>query len=80
MPIYEYRCAVCGHLTEQLRAMKDADQPVKCDTCGSPKTARVHSLFNAGSSGSARPELACPASPTGSCCGCGDGGACGLTH
>jgi putative FmdB family regulatory protein len=79
MPVYEYRCAACGHLTEQLRPMKDVDQPIKCELCGSRKTARVHSLFSAHASGASRPEFACPVSPSGGCCGCGNGeGACGL--
>jgi len=36
MPIYEYRCAACGHQDEHLQ--KVADAPLtKCPACGKPK-------------------------------------------
>jgi len=31
MPIYEYRCPVCGHELELLQKFKDP--PPKCDKC-----------------------------------------------
>lgn len=35
MPIYEYRCAECGHELEKLQKMSDA--PLKdCPACGKP--------------------------------------------
>jgi putative FmdB family regulatory protein len=74
MPIYEYRCHDCGHLTEQLRSMSAADEPVVCEECESKDTARVQSVFSA-SAGSTVPDC-CPAGPmTGG--GCCHGGGCG---
>ena len=36
MPIYEYRCAACGHQDEHLQ--KVSDKPLtKCPACGKPK-------------------------------------------
>ena len=36
MPIYEYRCAACGHQDEHLQ--KVSDTPLKvCPACGKPK-------------------------------------------
>jgi putative FmdB family regulatory protein len=78
MPIYEYRCHDCGHLTEQLRSMSAADEPVVCEECESKDTARVQSVFSA-SAGSAAAPHACPmgGGGGGGCCG---GGACGHQH
>ena|SRR6266436_2330807 len=36
MPIYEYRCAVCGHQDEHLQKVSDAQLTV-CPACGKPK-------------------------------------------
>lgn len=35
MPIYEYRCAECGHELEKLQKMSDAPL-VDCPACGKP--------------------------------------------
>ncbi|MCC7409604.1 MAG: zinc ribbon domain-containing protein [Phycisphaeraceae bacterium] len=84
MPIYEYECSGCGHVTEQLRRMSDADGKVACEACGSRKTHRKHSVFSAcgcdtaggasagASASSATHGAGCP------CCHGGGGGACGL--
>jgi putative FmdB family regulatory protein len=77
MPVYEYRCGKCEELTEALRRMGDADEPVPCEACGSRATERVHSVFSAGPavggpSGDAMPACQMGAGP---CCG---GGACGM--
>lgn len=48
MPIYEYECEQCRHVTESLRKMADADAPLTCECCGSEKTRRAHSVFAAG--------------------------------
>lgn len=70
MPMYEYECSACEHVTETLRPMAQADDAIACEKCGSKKTHRLHSVFAAGSSHS----HAMPASPCGQC---GDpGGAC----
>jgi len=36
MPIYEYRCAVCGHQDEHLQKVSDAPLTV-CPACGKRK-------------------------------------------
>src|SRR6476660_1831142 len=36
MPIYEYRCAVCGHQEEHLQKVSDAPLSV-CPVCGKPE-------------------------------------------
>jgi putative FmdB family regulatory protein len=74
MPIYEYACQSCEHVTEALRSMRDADEPIACDKCGSVKTRRMHSVFATGGSSSDSHSL-----PMGGCGRCGDpNGSCGL--
>ena len=36
MPIYEYRCGVCGHQDEHLQKVSDAPLTV-CPACGKPE-------------------------------------------
>lgn len=36
MPIYEYRCEVCGHTEEHLQKVSDAPLTV-CPACGKPE-------------------------------------------
>ena len=53
MPIFEYRCSECGHVTEFLeKAGAAGSHP--CEQCGSRKTEKVFSTFSAQAS-SARP-------------------------
>jgi putative FmdB family regulatory protein len=40
MPIYEYRCAACGHDTEALQKMTDAPLR-KCPACGKAQLRRL---------------------------------------
>jgi putative FmdB family regulatory protein len=40
MPIYEYRCAACGHHTDALQKMSDAPLR-KCPECGKSKLQRL---------------------------------------
>jgi putative FmdB family regulatory protein len=40
MPIYEYRCAACGHDTEALQKMTDAPLR-KCPACGKSQLRRL---------------------------------------
>ncbi|GAB4197197.1 MAG: hypothetical protein Kow00105_11290 [Phycisphaeraceae bacterium] len=67
MPIYEYQCEQCGHVTEALRTMSQADEPIACESCGAEKTHRIHSEFAAASS-----KLDTPAIPPGGCGRCGN--------
>ena len=72
MPMYEYKCRDCGHTSEALRPMRDADAVMACDECGSRKTKRIHSVFSAATSQSADPPQ-----PMGDCSQCaGAGGSC----
>jgi putative FmdB family regulatory protein len=40
MPIYEYRCAECGHEFEQLQKLSDAAL-VECPACGKPALQKL---------------------------------------
>ena len=71
MPIYEYKCQKCGHITEQLRSMSTADDATACEECQSKETQRVQSVFAANSGGGGAVPDCCPAGPMtgGGCCG-----------
>jgi len=45
MPVYEYECPRCGEVTEAIRTMRNADEPVACEKCGHAQTSRKHSVF-----------------------------------
>ena len=40
MPLYDYKCTVCGHRFEQLRSLSNRDTAV-CEKCGA-KVERVY--------------------------------------
>ncbi len=67
MPIFEYRCKECGHVTEFLEK-NDTKAEHDCDHCGSTKTGRILSTFavrdggSSGSTGSSCPTGTCPLS------------------
>ncbi len=43
MPIYEFRCEICGHIFERLQKM---DEPwPSCPKCGSEKVFKLPSIF-----------------------------------
>jgi putative FmdB family regulatory protein len=70
MPIYEYQCDHCGHTTEALRRMQQADDPATCESCGSEQTHRAHSVCAA--HGTESKESQMPELPMGGGCACGD--------
>ena len=72
MPIYEYYCQDCGKKFEVMRAFKDADAPVACDTCHSQHTSRLLSMFAAQSGGKsvAGGGSSCSSCSGGSCTTC----------
>jgi len=75
MPIYEYECEKCEHVTEALRAMAHADELWACEACGSMKTNRRQSEFAAGGSKGVRND----GPPMGGCGRCGNpNGSCGM--
>jgi len=49
MPIYEYKCNVCGHEFEELVLSSCAESPV-CPECKSPETEKQLSSFSSGAS------------------------------
>ncbi len=51
MPLYEYRCRVCGRTFEKLRRMADADRDIQCPECASEEIERLLSAFAAGGCG-----------------------------
>ncbi|MFW6189474.1 MAG: FmdB family zinc ribbon protein [Planctomycetota bacterium] len=75
MPIFEYRCTDCGHVTEFLESAESgadesgADEEHACEECGSGRTEKAFSAFCARSA---------PEPPTGSCDTCCPGGTCAL--
>lgn len=63
MPIYEYRCKRCGHVTSFLESF-NTQGPHECDECGSRATKRVLSTFAAQVKGGSPSVSSCP---TGTC-------------
>jgi putative FmdB family regulatory protein len=45
MPIYEYECAACDHLSSQVILGSEREAPPSCNSCGSADTRRVLSVF-----------------------------------
>ena len=45
MPIYEFRCAECGKITNYFTRKIDTEVTPACEHCGSAKTARMISKF-----------------------------------
>ena len=70
MPIFEYRCRKCGHVSEFLEKA-DAPGPHACAECNSRRTEKIFSTFSAqvNHGGAAAPPCAahCPDSAGGSC-------------
>jgi len=54
MPLYEYRCLICGETFELLRRVEEADEEAVCPRCGGEQTERQLSLFSSSGSPSAR--------------------------
>jgi putative FmdB family regulatory protein len=50
MPIYEYKCDVCGEVFERIVFASDKDEPVECPACGKMKSKRQLSSFSCGTS------------------------------
>jgi putative FmdB family regulatory protein len=65
MPIFEYRCKQCGHVTSFLEKAGRGRNHV-CEKCGSKATEKLLSTFaantksNSGSSNSSCPTGTCP--------------------
>ncbi len=67
MPIYEYQCKQCGHVTAALQRAGSSENPL-CESCGSEETAKIFSTFavdrsaSSSSGGSSCPTGTCPLS------------------
>ena len=44
MPIYEYKCAACGHIFEILTTSDSKDEAVQCSNCQSVKVNKILSV------------------------------------
>ena len=62
MPIFEYECKDCGHVTEFLEK-RGTGRRHKCGKCGSLETQKVFSTFAAQSA----PVSPCEGCPSGTC-------------
>ncbi len=63
MPLFEYRCMKCGHVTSFLEKA-DSRKSHPCEKCGSRKTEKMFSTFAAKSGKDSTGTSSCP---TGSC-------------
>ncbi len=71
MPIYEYKCARCAQVFEQLIPRDARDQVPPCEACGCVKTKRLMSTFAGhSSSGSIGGSDGCGGCRKSSCAGC----------
>ncbi|MBN1503517.1 MAG: zinc ribbon domain-containing protein [Candidatus Eisenbacteria bacterium] len=68
MPIYEFKCSVCGKEFEKLCPV-GKDRGVRCPECGASKTERLFSVFGVRSSG----RTTGTSGSKSSCSTCGDG-------
>ena len=75
MPIYEYICKDCNNKFEAVRSFSQADDPIKCSSCGSENTNRT--VSKCWSIGNGSVTLSTTAS--GGCSGCA-GGNCAHCH
>jgi putative FmdB family regulatory protein len=69
MPIYEFRCAKCGHIQEFIVTGSSEEIDMKCDECQGDELERVMSSVNyaMGSSGSSSGQSSSPSSTTRTC-------------
>ena len=63
MPIYEYQCKKCGHISEFLEKMGDKKEHV-CEKCGSRDVQKIYSTFATKSDHTTTDKSSCP---TGTC-------------
>jgi len=62
MPLFDYKCQHCGHITEVLQQPRATAKP-KCPKCGSTQMKKLLSAFGVGKGGSS----AASSCPTGTC-------------
>jgi len=66
MPIFEYRCKKCGHVTEFLEKPNDHRRH-NCEECGSKDTEKAFSTFAAKVGTSSSSSCSTGTCPTGTC-------------
>jgi putative FmdB family regulatory protein len=72
MPIYEFRCASCGHRFEKLCSLGESGEDLKCPACGAQGPRRVMSSFSAaGTEGGKDTGSGCSTCSSGNCSSCG---------
>lgn len=62
MPLYEYRCAKCGHVMEVLEKA-DESRRHTCEKCGSRRMEKLMSTFGVGGRAGSSDDSC----PTGTC-------------
>ncbi|HEX3304231.1 MAG TPA: zinc ribbon domain-containing protein [Thermomicrobiales bacterium] len=60
MPTYDFRCPSCATLFEERRSFARADDPAVCPSCGGDRAAKVISVAEFYSPGSAARSLLDP--------------------
>lgn len=74
MPLYEYRCPDCDTTFEERRGFAQADDPLNCPECDSPKVKRLLSRvmisLSRGNGSAAAGASKCTACVRSSCAGC----------
>ncbi len=51
MPIYEYRCSVCGEKFEKFVRLSQPANELECPACGSQKVSKAFSVFGTSGTG-----------------------------
>lgn len=69
MPIYEFRCAKCGHIQEFLTTSSSQEIELKCEACEGDDLERILSQvsYAMGSSGSSSDQGSAPSATTRNC-------------
>ncbi len=65
MPIYEYQCEKCQHVTEFLESSANSTKQHRCEKCGSKDVRKLLSVPNVGMAGGS--STASGSCPTGTC-------------
>jgi putative FmdB family regulatory protein len=76
MPIFEYKCAKCGHVMEVLQKSRAAETPT-CAKCGGSELKKLLSGFAVGKTSAAPARDSCFDSPM--CGGACPGGSCPMS-
>jgi len=62
MPIYEYKCSKCGHVSEAFQRIGADGSELNCPICNTPKPEKIFSAFaSSGGESSFRSSASCGA-------------------